>query len=113
VRSSLGTVMRVVTVGALLLAAGPAPAQDDDSPVARGRRLFETHGCYGCHAIGDVGATTAPSLSRVGAKYSREYLARWIRETPPRGAVEHMPKIQLAEPELEALTAYLSSLREF
>jgi hypothetical protein len=35
-----------------------------------------------------------------------------LRDTPPRGAAEHMPKIQLAEPEL-ALTAYLSSLREF
>lgn len=46
--ASLGTVMRVVTAGALLLAAAPARAQDDDSPVARGRRLFETHGCYGC-----------------------------------------------------------------
>jgi len=64
--ASLGTVMRVVIVGALLLAAAPAPAQDDDSPVARGRHLFETRGCYGCHAIGGVGATTAPSLSRVG-----------------------------------------------
>jgi cytochrome c oxidase subunit II len=111
--ASLGTVMRIVTVSALLLAAAPAAAQDGDSPVARGRRLFETHGCYGCHAIGHVGATTAPSLSRVGAKYSRDYLTRWLRDTPPRGAVEHMPKIQLAEPDLEALAAYLSSLREF
>lgn len=111
--ASLGSAMRVVAVGALLLAAAPAPAQDDDSPVARGRRLFEARGCYGCHAIGGVGATIGPSLSRVGAKYSREYLARWLRETPPRAAVKHMPKVQLAEPELEALTAYLRSLREF
>jgi len=112
VRASLGTVMRIVTVSALLLAAVSVSAQDGD-PVARGRRLFETHGCYGCHAIGGVGATTAPSLSRVGAKYSRDYLTRWLRDTPPRGAVEHMPKIQLAEPDLEGLAAYLSSLREF
>ena len=112
-RASLGTVTRALTVGALLLAAAPASAQDDDSPVARGRRLFETRGCYGCHAIGGVGATTGPSLSRVGAKYSPEYLTRWLRDTPPRGAAEHMPRIPLAGPELEALTAYLSSLREF
>jgi mono/diheme cytochrome c family protein len=111
--ASLGTMMRVVTVSALLLVARPASAQDDDSPVARGRRVFETHGCYGCHAIGRVGATTAPSLSRVGAKYSLDYLTRWLRDTPPRGSVEHMPKIQLTEPELRALAAYLSSLREF
>ena len=111
--ASLGFLLQVVAVGALLLAAGPAPAQDDDSPVARGRRLFETRGCYGCHAVGGVGATTAPSLSRVGAKYSLSYLTRWLRDTPPRGSVEHMPKIRLTEPELQALAAYLSSLREF
>lgn len=111
--ASLGTVMRAVTVSALLLTAAPASAQDDDSPVARGRRFFETHGCYGCHAIGRAGATTAPSLSRVGAKYSRDYLTRWLRDTPARGSVEHMPKIQVTEPELQALAAYLSSLREF
>jgi cytochrome c oxidase subunit 2 len=111
--ASLGMVTRAVTVSALLLVAGPAPAQDGDSPVARGRRLFEARGCYGCHAIGGVGATTAPSLSRVGAKYSREYLTRWLRDTPARGAVEHMPNFHLAEPDLQALAAYLSSLREF
>lgn len=111
--ASLGTVMWAVIVSALLLAASPASAQDGDPLVARGQRLFEAQGCYGCHAIGHVGATTAPSLSRVGAKYSRDYLTRWLRDTPPRGSVEHMPKIQLAEPDLQALAAYLSSLREF
>jgi cytochrome c oxidase subunit 2 len=106
--------LRTVIVSAVLLAATPVSAQDDDPPVVRGRRLFETRGCYGCHAIGRVGATTGPSLSRVGAKYSRDYLTRWLRDVPPRGSVEHMPKIQLAEPaELEALAAYLSSLRDF
>ena len=50
-RASLGTVTRTLAVSALLLAAAPASAQDDDSPVARGRRLFEARGCYGCHAI--------------------------------------------------------------
>lgn len=110
---SLGRVWRAVSVGALLLAASPALAQDDDSPVARGRRLFEAQGCYGCHAIAGVGATTAPDLSRVGAKYSPDYLRYWLRNTPPRGSNEHMPKIQLAEPEIEALAAYLSSLRAF
>jgi mono/diheme cytochrome c family protein len=105
--------LRAVTVGVLLLGASPALAQDDGSRVARGRRLFEAQGCYRCHAVGDVGATTAPNLSRVGAKYSLDYLTYWLRNTPPRGSKEHMPKIQLAEPEVEALAAYLSSLRGF
>jgi len=58
--------MRAAAVSALLLAAATASVQDDGSPEARGRRLFEARGCYGCHAIGGVGATTGPSLSRVG-----------------------------------------------
>ena len=85
---SLRVVWRAVSVGALLLAASPALAQDG-------------------------GATTAPNLSRVGAKYSLNYLTYWLRNTPPRGSREHMPKIQLAEPDVKALAAYLSSLRGF
>ncbi|HTI56975.1 MAG TPA: hypothetical protein VMC04_22265 [Verrucomicrobiae bacterium] len=57
--------------------------------------------------------TWAPGLSRVGITYSREDLTCWLRDTPPREAVEHMPRIPLAEPELEAPTAYLISLHEF
>jgi cytochrome c oxidase subunit 2 len=110
---SLGTVLRAVSVSVFLLAASPALAQDDASPVARGRRIFEAQGCYGCHAVGGVGATTAPNLSRVGAKYSLDYLTYWLRDTPPRGSMEHMPKIHLAGPEIQALAAYLSSLRGF
>jgi cytochrome c oxidase subunit 2 len=110
---SLGIGLRAAGVCAWLLTAGPALAQDGGALVAQGRRIFETQGCYGCHAIGDVGATTAPSLTRVGAKYSRAYLTSWLRDTPPRGSKEHMPKIQVAGPEIEALAAYLSSLRDF
>jgi mono/diheme cytochrome c family protein len=110
---SLWSVWRAVSVSALLLAASPAVAQDDGALVERGRRIFEAQGCYACHAVGDVGATTAPNLSRVGARYSPEYLTYWLRNTPPRGSMEHMPKIRLAEPEIQALAAFLSSLRGF
>ena len=110
---SLGNVWRAVSVSVLLLAASPALAQDDGALVARGQSLFQAQGCHGCHAIAGVGATTAPNLSRVGAKYSLNYLTYWLRNTPPRGSREHMPKIRLAEPEIKALAAYLSSLRGF
>jgi len=110
---SLRVVWRAVSVGALLLAASPALAQDGGALVARGQSLFEAQGCHRCHAVAGVGATTAPNLSRVGAKYSLDYLTYWLRNTPPRGSREHMPKIQLAEPDVKALAAYLSSLRGF
>lgn len=102
-----------VGVCAMMLLAGPAAAQDEAALVAEGRRLFEARGCSGCHVVGDVGGTTGPSLARVGAKYSRAYLTSFLRDTPPRGSKEHMPKIQATGPEIEALAAYLSSLRAF
>jgi mono/diheme cytochrome c family protein len=97
----------------LLLVTSAASAQDGDALVARGQRLFEERGCYGCHAIAGTGGKTAPDLSNVGHRYSRGYLTYWLRETPPRGRIEHMPRIQLTESELQALAAYLSSLRGF
>jgi len=111
--SSLGIGLRAVGVGVVLLIAGPAVAEDDAALVAQGRRIFEARGCYGCHTVGDVGGKAAPNLTRVGAKYSREYLTTWLRDTPPRAWKEHMPKIKASEPEIQALAAYLSSLREF
>ncbi|HUM16312.1 MAG TPA: cytochrome c [Candidatus Nitrosotalea sp.] len=110
---SFGIVLWAVTMGALVLVTSTASAQDDPALVEQGRRIFEARGCYGCHTIGDVGAKSAPSLTRVGAKYSRAYLTSWLRDTPPRAWKEHMPKIQATEPEIQALAAYLSSLREF
>ncbi len=105
--------MRAAAVSALLLAAATASVQDDGSPEARGRRLFEARGCYGCHAIGGVGATTGPSLSRVGPSTRASIWRAGSARRHRAGAVQHTPKIPLAEPELEVLTAHLSSLREF
>lgn len=105
--------LATASVSILLVAISAASAQEADALVAQGKRLFEQRGCYGCHAIAGTGATTAPDLTDLGRRYSLAYLTYWLRETPPRGSVEHMPKIALTEPELQALAAYLSSLRVF
>ena len=39
---------------------------DEPGDVERGRRLFETKGCIGCHALYGKGGTAGPDLSRVG-----------------------------------------------
>ncbi len=48
----------------------------------RGKELFETRGCMGCHAVGEgedaVGGTFAANLSRVGEKANYNYLVRWV-----------------------------------
>ena len=102
--------LETISVSILLLVTSAASAQDSDALVAQGQRLFEAHG-YRCHAIAGTGGKTAPDLSNVGHRYSLGYLTYWLRETPPRGRIEHMPPIEMTEPELQALAAYLHSLR--
>ncbi len=49
----------------------------------RGRELFETRGCLGCHSIGEgsemQGGDFAANLTRVGEKVNYDYLFRWIK----------------------------------
>jgi cytochrome c oxidase subunit II len=93
----------------LLLAAG-AEAQDG-ALVARGQVVFKDQGCYGCHTVGKTGTPIATDLSRIGAKHDEAYLGRWLRDPSQQKPRQHMPKLQLTEGEMKALTAYLGSLR--
>jgi putative heme-binding domain-containing protein len=52
--------------------ARPAPAPAGD--LAAGKRLYQSHGCAGCHAIGNEGSAFGPDLTRIGASRSYEYL---------------------------------------
>jgi cytochrome c oxidase subunit 2 len=95
---------------ALTLAPVAAAAQERDA-VAPGQRVFREQGCYGCHLIGKFGTAIGPDLSHVGAKYSQAYLARWLRDPQAQRPTAHMPKLELTPAEVEALAAYLATLR--
>lgn len=49
--------------------------------------------------------------SRIGAKRDQAYLARWLRDPSRHRPTAHMPKLQLTESGVQALAAYLGSLR--
>ena len=93
----------------LLLAAG-VEAQDG-ALVARGQGVFKDQGCYGCHTVGKTGTPIATDLSRIGTKHDEAYLGRWLRDPSQQKPRQHMPKLQLTEAEVQALSAYLASLR--
>ena len=100
------TVLGVLVLGAL----APALAQGQDLAV-HGKAQFLQQGCHGCHAIGALGTPIAPDLSRIGARYSRAYLMRWLRDPSAHVPTASMPTLELSEEQVEALAAYLSSLR--
>jgi mono/diheme cytochrome c family protein len=96
----------------LLIAVGSAVAQSPDRPaVQRGEAAFKNNGCYGCHIIGKFGTPIGPELTRVGLKHEPTYLARWLRDPAQQRPNAHMPALELTEADVQALAAYLGSLR--
>ncbi len=90
-----------------------------------GRQLLVRYNCIGCHQLQDVDrpAMLGPDLTSVGTKVSREWIYKWLKE--PRTITDadgntlvdgvatnpRMPKFNLSEQELRALSAYLSVQR--
>jgi cytochrome c oxidase subunit 2 len=104
--------MRAIPTLALLLAlaAFTAPARAQ-SPGERGQRYFMDSGCYGCHTVGKMGTPIGPDLSKVGSKYSRSYIERWLRDPSAQRPSAHMPALELSPQQVQDLAAFLSSLR--
>jgi mono/diheme cytochrome c family protein len=105
------TIVRSVLLVAVVLLASSVHAQDGGTLAARGREVFRDQGCYGCHTVGATGTPIATDLSRIGARRDQAYLAGWLRDPSLQRPTAHMPKIQLSEAEVQALAAYLGSLR--
>ena len=97
----------------------PAPESDATSA---GRRIFETTACINCHAIsGTVGnGLFGPDLTHLmsretlasgAAPNNHENLRLWIRDPEAIKPGSLMPAMNLDDKELDALVAYLETLR--
>ena len=97
------------------------PALNNET-VAEGRRIFETTACVNCHAIsgtvadGRFGPDLTHLMSRDtiasgAASNNRENLRVWIQSPDSIKPGSLMPAMQLTDHDLDALTAYLVTLR--
>lgn len=100
--SALALVIAVAAVAVSACAQGT---------VEQGQRSFMDSGCYGCHTVGKMGTPIGPDLSKVGSKYSRTYLERWLRDPTSQRPNAHMPTLELSPQQVTDLAAFLSSLR--
>jgi cytochrome c oxidase subunit 2 len=93
-----------------------------DAAVADGRRIFETTACINCHSVsGTVGdGRFGPDLSHLmsretiasgAAPNTPENLKMWIQNPDSIKPGSLMPAMQLNGHDLDALTAYLETLR--
>ncbi len=97
---------------AMLLAMSAAWAQADPAMIATGKNVYAAKKCAACHMIDGKGAAKpGPDLSTVGAKRDAPWLKTFMKD--PKAAV---PKAKMlpfkgTDEELEALVAYLGSLK--
>ncbi len=88
-----------------------------------GRQLMVKYNCTACHSLQDIDRPTmlGPDLTNIGTKVSRAWIYKWLNE--PRTIMDasgnvvvngvdtesRMPKFDLSDAELRALSAYLST----
>jgi cytochrome c oxidase subunit 2 len=88
----------------------------------RGREVFLSSACVGCHTIRgtDAAGTVGPDLTHVGSRVSigagalantPSNLAIWISDSQVVKPGNLMPPIPLSRDELEAVVAYLQGLK--
>lgn len=82
--------------------------------VNKGRELFVAKNCYGCHRIeGISNGTLGPDLSEVGKKWKLDYIYESIVDPRANSKTSFMPKFNLTDEEVKALTIFLKSRRGF
>jgi len=88
--------------------AAPAPAALP--AVERGRRLFAAKGCVTCHLHRDLSGSgvvaVGPDLT--SRRWAPEYLQRFLADPSITGNSNRMPNLNLKQPEIAALIAFLN-----
>lgn len=97
----------IALAGLLPLAA----CQNAKSPEALGKAYFSSYGCTTCHRVGNEGGNVGPDLTYIGFRKSAEWLRLWMKDPKAWKPDTNMPVLHLNEPALDALTAYMASLK--
>lgn len=99
------------------------PAADPTGDAADGLVVFERRGCAECHAVGglvDRRQERGPDLTHLTSRRSiaggmlstgSDDLRRWITDPHAVKAEVLMPRVQLSPAEIDALVAFLETLR--
>lgn len=112
--------MKHVLSAALLVALLPAtaPVVSAQAPVERGQKVFAEQKCSICHSIAAQGNKKG-MLDAVGSKLSADEIRQWITNAPEmavKAKAERKPPMKpygtLPATEIDALVAYLSSLKK-
>jgi len=76
--------------------------------VVRGKHIWETRNCIGCHTLLGEGAYFAPELGNVYTRRGPDFIKAWIKGQPT-GAPgrRQMPNFHLNDQQLDDITEFL------
>ncbi|MDG4549949.1 MAG: cytochrome c [Candidatus Contendobacter sp.] len=84
------------------------PTETPSPEVARGKHLWETRNCIGCHTLLGEGAYFAPELGNVYKRRGPEFIKVWIKAQPTKvPGRRQMPQFNFSEQQLDDLVAFL------
>lgn len=76
--------------------------------VERGKRLWETRNCIGCHTLLGEGAYFAPELGNVYKRRGPDFIKAWIASQPTHiPGRRQMPQFNFTEAQLDDLVEFL------
>jgi nitric oxide reductase subunit C len=83
-------------------------AQNLIEAVVRGKYVWETRNCIGCHTLLGEGAYFAPELGNVYKRRGPDFIKAWIKGQPT-GAPgrRQMPQFNLSEQQLDDMVEFL------
>lgn len=81
--------------------------------VVRGKHIWETRNCVGCHTLMGEGAYFAPELGNVYVRRGPEFIKVWMKNQPT-GAPgrRQMPNFNLSDEQLDDLVGFLKYASE-
>ncbi len=76
--------------------------------VVRGKHLWETRNCIGCHTLLGEGAYFAPELGNVYTRRGPEFIKGWMQAMPTQApGRRQMPQFNLSDSQLDDLVEFL------
>lgn len=80
-------------------------------PEKAGEKLMRAYDCYACHRIGNEGRFVGPDLTWINFRKSAVWERNWLKNPETFKPGTFMPNFHLTDPELDAIVAYLATLK--
>jgi ubiquinol-cytochrome c reductase cytochrome b subunit len=78
---------------------------------AKGKTIFQAQTCNACHGDGGVGTAAGPALVGISSKLPPGQLSAFVKNPSAKAKAGGMPTAELSADDLQALVAYLNSLK--